>query len=292
MQKISFKTSAGTIEIDNVNTSSITGEKVLWLSEFDANSAKTRLEATQCMGMPGQKVLSSTVDVKTVVAKITFAPVYLRNNRLMCTGEKGMLHLRREVLRHFPLGENGLLAYTNDVDTYFITARIDQSPVVTVKEGYFCECTIMFTCDYPYWSKSIKSEIQTVSDGGSCIFKPLVYGDIASPIGGIVKCKRDLGGTPYYNVYFKVENVESFTHQINFCERLRAGSTLEFSFLYNNEWTARINGYYESSDSIYFPEYRKPCQNYPGKSKFKFQMMCSEGELEVQLIYHNLYIAV
>ncbi len=291
MQKISFKTSAGTIEIDDVNISSLTGEKVLRLGDVDCNSAKTRIEAAQCMDMPGQKVLSSTADVKTVVAKIAFAPVYLINNRLICTGSKGMYHLRREVLRHFPLGETGTLTYTNDVDTYVIRARIDEMPVVTTADGYFCECTVMFTCDYPYWCKDVKSEIQTVSNGGSCIFTPPVYGDIASPVGGIIKCNQDLGGSSYYNIFFRLKNVDYRIKQINFCRQLKAGNSLEFNFLYNNEWTVLFNGGYETIDSIYFPEYCEPCINYPGKSKFEFQMYC-DGELEVQLIYHNLFVAV
>lgn len=283
MQRITYTTSLGTIAIDDVNVSTLAGEQVLRLNDFDGNSGKTRLETMQCIGLPGQKVLSSVLDVKTVTAKISFAPVYLNNNRRECTGAAGMHALRREVLKRFPLGINGTLEYTNDIDTYTISARIDQNPVVVTHDGYLCECTIMFTCDYPYWCKAITSEEQTITAGSSKIFVPPAYGDVASPIGGIIKCTHTMG-EPTDGIYYRISNTDSYYKQVNFCEPLYSGSTRTFNLLYNNKW--------EVPGDVYFAEYCEPCVSYPTGSTFRFELLASSGSVDVKLIYYNLYIAI
>lgn len=282
MQRISFTTSAGTITIDDVNTSSIGGERILRLNEFDPNSAKTRVEAVQCIGMSGQKVLSSVVDTKTVTAKISFAPVYFQNNRFKCTGAAGMYSLRREVLRRFPLNIVGTLTYTNDCDTYTIKARIDQAPTVATRDGYLCECTILFTCDYPYWCKAVTSEKLTVSSGGSVIFTPPEYGDIASPIGGIIDCTQTLTADEN-GIYYNIVNTDNRFRRVDFCEPLYSGTRNTFNLLYNNEWNV--------PGDIYFVEYSEPCVSYPNSSRFCFSLP-GTGSAEVRLIYYNLYVAV
>ena len=286
MQRITYTTSLGTIAVDDVNVSSLTGEKILRLNDFDANSGKTRLETMQCVGLPGQKVLSSVLDVKTVTAKIAFAPVYVENNRRKCTGEAGMYALRREILKRFPLGVTGTLEYANDNGIYTINARIDQNPVVVTHDGCFCECTIMFTCDYPYWCKAIMSEEQTITagvSGGTATFTPLEYGDVASPIGGIIKCTQTLNGASS-GIYYQISNVESWSNRVCFCDYLYNGRTYNFNLLYNNKW--------EVPGDVYFGEYCEPCVSYPNRSTFKFDLLCSSGSVDVRLIYYNLFIAV
>ncbi len=283
MQKIKYTTSLGTIEVDDENISSLTGERILRLNDFDGNSGKTRLETMQCIGLPGQKVLSSTLDVKTVTAKISFAPIFLRNNRLTCTGEKGMYALRREILKRFPLGENGTLEYTNGNGTYTISARIDQTPIVTMHDGYFCDCNVMFTCDYPYWCRAVTSETQTVSAGGSALFVPPSYGDVASPIGGTLTCTETLSG-PENGIYYRILNTDNSLRRVYFCRSIFSGRTYRFNFMYNNEWVV--------PGDVYFAEYCEPCISYPGKSTFKFDLLSAAGSLDVQLIYYNLYLAV
>ena len=291
MQKISYTTSAGTVEIDDVNVSSLGGERVFRLNDFDGNSGKTRIEAVNCIDMPGQRTLSVYPDVKTVTAKIAFAPVYLRGNRLRCTGAAGMYALRREVMRHFPLGENGTLTYTNSSGTYTITARLDEIPVVSVKDGYLCECTLMFTCDYPYWCKQVKSAVQSVSAGNSATFVPTVHGDVASPVGGIVRCTQNFGDAGQDGIFFQLYDSVYQARCVSFCKDMTAGSTLEFSFLYNNKWTVLYNGS-PATDSVYFREYSEPCINLPSGSTFVFDLWASSGSVNVQLVYNNLYIAV
>ncbi|MCM1335448.1 MAG: hypothetical protein NC084_12185 [Bacteroides sp.] len=283
MQKIRYTTSLGTIEIDDENTSSLTGEKILRLNDFDGNSGKTRLETMQCIGLPGQKVLSSVLDVKTVTAKIAFAPIYLRKNRPTCTGAKGMYALRREILKRFPLGEDGTLEYTNDSGVYTISARIDQTPIVTVHDGWLCDCTVMFTCDYPYWCRAVTSEKQTVSAGGSALFVPPSYGDVASPIGGILTCTETLSD-PRDGIYYQIRNTDSTLRRVHFCRPISSGRSYQFNFLYNNEWVV--------PGDVYFAEYCEPCVSVPVRSSFRFDLLSAAGSLDVQLIYYNLYLAV
>lgn len=283
MQRIKYTTSLGTVTVDDVNVSSLTGEKILRLNDFDPNSGKTRLETMQCIGLPGQKVLSSVLDVKTVTAKIAFAPVYLENNRRKCTGEAGMYALRREILKRFPLGLTGTLEYSNDNGIYTITARIDQNPVVISHDGCFCECTIMFTCDYPYWCRAFMSEEQTISAGSSAIFTPPEYGDVESPIGGVLTCTQTLSN-PANGIYYRIENVENWSRRVMFCDPLYAGYTRNFNLLYNNKW--------EVPGDVYFGEYCEPCVSYPNRSTFRFSVLASSGTVKVKLIYYNLYVAV
>ena len=290
MQKISYTTSAGTVEIDDVNVSSLGGERVFRLNDFDGNSGKTRIEAVNCIDMPGQRTLSVYPDVKTVTAKIAFAPVYLRGNRLRCTGAAGMYALRREVMRHFPLGENGTLTYTNSSGTYTITARLDEIPVVTVKDGNLCECTIMFTCDYPYWSRAVDSSEESISGSGTHLFIPPSYGDITSPLSGIITCTESMSGSGVNNIRFRIVDTENLFNRIDFCGSLLEGQVLKFNNGYNNEWTCSVNGIPNTS-MIYYVDYIEPCAVIPNISKLRFDLLCS-GAVNVKLTYHNLYIAV
>jgi hypothetical protein len=292
MQKISFTTaSAGTIEFDDVNISSLNGERIFRLCDFDGNSQKTKSEAVQCIGMPGQRTLLTLPAVKTIMVKLAFAPVYVRNTRIVCTGTAGMYALRREVLRHFPLGESGTLIYNNDVGIYTITARLEEVPVVAVQPGCFCECTLYLTADYPYWCRPMYSEVQTVVSGSPAIFEPPEYGDIESPVGGIITCTQSQLNDGEAGTLTNYENqYASRTKQIRFCRPLQAGETLTFSFLYNNEWSVLLNGS-PASDFVYFEPGVTPCTSVPGKSTFRFTSG-GGGSLDVQLIYRNLCIAI
>ena len=138
MRKISYTSSAGTITIDDVNTGKIdNASRMLRLNDFDGDSMKNSLQTVKCIGMQGQHTVSGTADPRTVIAKIGFAPVFFNGNRWLCTGDAGMHTLRREIGRHFPLGETGTLVYTDDTDSYEINARIDEKPHVSVKSGCY-----------------------------------------------------------------------------------------------------------------------------------------------------------
>ena len=299
MQKIRFTTvSAGTIEIDDVNISSLTGEKILRLSEFDGNSSKARIDAIKCIDMPGQRVISAIADVKTVMAKIAFAPVYLSENKLVCTGSPGMYNLRREVLKRFPLGETGTLTYINDAGSYEIRARIDEKPAVTVKSGYLCECTRLFSCDYPYWCRSSDSGKSSVVLNSPALITPDSYGDISSPVSGIITCTETLSGLPSGRLeHFVLRDSAYNGRRISFCKALSQGEKLKFCFGYNNEWKVRksVDGGSTWSDAInyvYFLEWTEPPESNPvNNTRFVFELFES-GALDVELSFMNLYTSI
>lgn len=307
MEKIKFVTGIGTVEIDNVNVSSLTGEKILRLSSFDGNSARTKVQAVQCIGMAGQRALSVLPDVKTVTADIAFAPVFLRNNRRICTGSAGMFTLRREILKRFPLGLTGTLTYTNDVSEYEIQARVDEYPTITVKDGYLCECRIMFTCDYPYWCRTLQSEIKTVSSiNRGAEFETLNLGDVASPISGTIKCTSALGSlSEGVTDYFILTEGGDTNRAIHFVKPLSVNEQLYFSLEYGNEFIVKKRTLYSGGSSslwedayeyIDFPTKYEPCHirsvaDGVGGTLFIFRINTS-GSAEVQLNYHHLYTAV
>lgn len=311
MQKISFTSSLGTIEIGDVNCSSLNGEKIFRLNDFDGNSAKTKIHAVQCIGMAGQRVLSVLPDVKTVTAKIGFAPVYLSDNRLVCTGSAGMYTLRREVMRHFPLGQIGTLVYTNDNGSWETRARIDEIPFITVKNGWLCECNLMFTLDYPYWCRTVTTEAQTVSgSGGSAVFETINLGDTESPIAGTIYCTSDIGESTdiEYGDYFRITEGGDTNRAIHFVKPLSVNDELYFSLEYGNEFIVKKRKRYPGGsttawgnafDYISFPTNYEPCHigapgyisGVPLGTMFTFSLFAS-GSLSVKLDYRYLYTAI
>lgn len=304
MQKIIFTTSMGSVEIGDVNCSSVTGEKILRLSGFDGNSKKNRLQAVQCIGMAGQRVLSALPEVQTVTADIAFAPVYWQNNRFICTGAPGMYALRREVLSRFPLGVPGTLKYINDAGEYEIQARIDEVPLVSVKSGHLCECRLSFTADYPYWSRTVQSDKKTVTGGGlAAVFDALDLGDAESPISGVIHCTSTMSAAS--PDCFKLSGGGS---DIHFVKPLSENEELWFSLEYGNELIVKkrihVEGSYvtaweDAYDHIDFPADYKPCRvgarqtvdGVPMATEFGFQLY-SGGACTVQLSYHYLFNAI
>jgi len=305
MQKISFTTSVGTIEIDDVNNSSIAGEKIFRLNEFDGNSVKNRIHSVQCIGMAGQRTLSAIPEVKTVTAKISFAPVYLRGNRMTCTGAAGMYALRREVLKRFPLGETGTLIYTNNVGEYEILARLDEIPYVSVKAGYLCECTLMFTADYPYWCRTVKSEQRTIS-GNYIYLSTANLGDVESPISGTIICNSSLEDTPDESGdYFRLTEGGDTNRAIHFVKPLEVYDELYFSLEYGNEFIVKrrknygdgtVSDWKQAFDYIDFPTNYEPCHvgaaGGGGRGTGFYFYLFTSGELSVQLDYRFLFTAI
>ena len=296
MQKIKFITSIGTVEIDDVNTSSIGGEyRKLWLSDFDGNSQNLILNTVRCIGMDGQRTISAVRDTKIITADITFTPLYYENNRLICRGERGMHELRREILRLFPLGVSGILEYSNDSGNFQIGARIDEAPKITVRDGWLCECKILFTADYPYWSKTVVSDSYEVTAGESVTITSEAYGDMESPVSGIITCIEALGESDS-GVYFALENADG-NNAIRFVKPMTEGQQLKFSLEFNNkfeiltrldedsEW---VNAY----EYLRYSELWQPCRNRAAPTDFKFSVFSDTGKLGIVLNYHNLFTAI
>lgn len=303
MQKIVFTTSMGTAEIDDVNCSTVTGERILRLSGFDGNSKKNRLQTVQCIGMAGQRVLSALPEVQTVTADIAFAPVFLRNSRFVCTGAAGMYALRREVLSRFPLGVPGTLKYINDAGEYEIQARIDEVPLVSARNGYLCECRLSFTVDYPYWCRTVQSGTVTVSGGLPAVFTAVNLGDVESPVSGIIHCTSAMSAAS--PDCFTLTDGSSVLH---FVKPLAENEELWFSLEYGNEFIMKkrtfVEGQYytpwtDAYDYIDFPADYKPCRvgarrtvsGIPAATEFDFQLY-SGGACTVRLNYHYLFNAI
>ena len=295
MQKIKFSTSMGDVVINDVNSSHIGGAyRKLGLSEFDGNSQNLILNTIKCIDMPGQRTISTVRDAKAITAKITFAPLYYEENRLICRGERGMHELRREVLRLFPLGVKGTLEYTNDTGSYLIAARLDESPKITVKEGYFCECTLIFTADYPYWSRTVSSGVYSAKADEPATIISEEWGDTESPVSGLITCTEETGASG-----FRLQNVNK-SGRIDFYGAMKVGQQLSFSLEYNNELVVSTryleNGSYGPWFSAYerlcYTELWPPCRNGTAPTEFLFSVLSSSGALDIELNFHNLFTAV
>lgn len=299
MQKIKFTTAAGSIEITDYNLSKIDGEAVrLHLNEFDANSTKMNVQAIKGIDMPGQAVLSSVPNVKTIVAKIAFAPIYMQNNRAVCTGTAGAQRLSREIMKYFPLGESGILEYTNANGTFEITARLDETPKITIKDGWYCECSLFLTADYPYWSRNITMPAVTASPNVPAHIVPTEYGDISSPVSGLITCISDMSAlAPGYVTAFWLKESNRPFHVIEFTKEMKAGDQLRFSLEYNNRFTveyklAGSSSFTRASGYLYLTEFNVPCRNVPPNGEFDFEVLTSSGELQLELTLNNLYTFV
>lgn len=289
MQKIKFRSSSGTIEITDGNLSSIGGEskKILSLDDIDPNSQKSVVQSVKCIDMPGQRFVSSVPDVKTIMLKLSFAPVYLAEG-LFRTSEAEMYALRREVLKYFPLGETGTLEYTNANGTYEISARLDEIPSVVCRDGYLCECTLYLTCDYPYWSHTVTSE--TYSAPSTIV--PTEYGDIPSPISGIITCTASMSemGEDWVT-YFRVKETGSVFHTIDFCKPLATGEVLTFSLGFNNEFKILYGNGADASEYVFFSQYSEPCLSRPPSGTISFELYAG-GSANIQISFHNLFTIV
>ncbi len=297
MQKIKYTTSMGEVVINDVNSSHIGGAyRKLGLSEFDGNSQNLIVNAVKCIGMNGQRTVSATRDTKVVTATITFAPLYYEENYLICRGERGMHELRREVLKLFPLGVPGILEYTNDCGTYQIGARLDESPKVTVRNGWFCECRLIFTADYPFWSRTATSDVFTATAGEPATITSEVFGDIESPVSGFITCTEALS-TETLSRYFSLTTDKG---RIDFVKPMAEGQQLKFSLEFDNKLEIMTryrtdNGYGKWENAykyLYYTEKVDPCRNGTATTEFLFSVLSATGTLEIQLNYHNLFIAV
>ena len=297
MQSIRFTTSMGEAVINDVNSSHIGGAyRKLSLSEFEGNSQNLIVNSVKCIGMNGQRTTSTKRDTKAITAKIIFAPLYYEENRLICRGERGMHELRREILGLFPLGVRGTLQYSNDCGTYQIGARLDESPKITVRDGWFCECMLVFTADYPYWSKTLESETYTATAGSPVTFSSAECGDIESPVSGVITCSTAPSGE-VNTAYFRLETEKG---RIDFVRPMTEGQQLSFNLEFDNKLEIKTryigdNGYGEWKDAyeyLYYTESWKPCRNGTAPTTFKLSDLSETGELNIKLRYHNLFTAV
>lgn len=296
MQEITFQTSAGTVTINDCGTSSINGRTcLLWLNDFDGNSLGQRLDAIECIDIPGQKVLSMTPKPRTIVLKIGFAPICREQGAAVCGGEAGKHLLRREILRAFPLGEEGTLFYRNNAGSYRIAARPDEIPKISYPAGVWAEATIYLTADYPYWTYPLtESPEVTVTPSDPGIITSTAFGDIESPIEVIVRCTEEIsasGGGLRLKLF--TNEADSYLLGVNCYTDIPAGTTIKYDIGTKGE----LMSYRLVGDTwVTAPQYwtfmgyeRRVCN---GTSATDFHVRISSGSAAVKIIYHNIALAV
>lgn len=296
MQEITFSTDSGTITINDCGTSSVNGKQcLLWLNDFDGNSLSQRLDAIECIDIPGQKVLSATPKPRTIVLKIGFVPIDREQGAAVCRGEAGKHLLRREILRVFPLGEEGALFYRNNAGSYQITARLDEIPRISYTAGAWAEATVYLTADYPYWTYPLTESpevIVTPSDPG--IITSTAFGDIESPVEVIVKCTESIsasGGGLRLKIF--INDADSYLLGVNCYADIPAGTTIK----YNIGAQGELMSYHLVEDTwVSAPQYwtfmgyeRRVCN---GISATDFKARISSGSAAAKIIYHNIALAV
>ena len=293
MNKIKFTTKFGTAEISDSGISTIDGEsRMLWLNDIDANSGNMRLNTIQPLEMPGQRVLSAVPSECTIVLSIAFAPIYISANEKICTGQSGMDLLRREVMMRFPLGISGTLEYTNANGTYTITARADETPVITVRDGWLCEAKVYLTADYPYWCKPCTLPKGTAEPGNDAVMVARESGDIASPVMIEITCIETVSGS---GTLFTFKEENGNFKKIDFVRGLEAGEKLKVNLMYNNDFsvmyhTNSMSGYGRANGFIYLTEYCVFPENMPGGSVFSLSTV--SGKLEAEVTCFNLFLAI
>lgn len=296
MQEITFSTSSGTITINDCGTSSVNGKQcLLWLNDFDGNSLSQRLDAIECIDIPGQKVLSTTPKPRTIVLKIGFAPIDREQGAAVCRGEAGKHLLRREVLRAFSLGEEGTLFYRNNAGSFQITARLDEIPRISYTAGAWAEATVYLTADYPYWTYPLtKSPEVIVTPSSPGIITSTAFGDIESPVEVIVQCTEGISASGGgLRLKFFVNNVDSYLLGVNCYADIPAGTTIKYDIGTKGELMSyRLAG----SRWVNAPEYwtfmgneRRVCN---GISATDFNARISSGSASVKIVYHNIALAV
>lgn len=298
MEQITFTTSAGTAIINDCDTSSMNGEwNKLWLNEFDGNSQKANTDTISCIGIPGQRLINSTLAAKSITAKIGFAPLYRSLNAIQCAGERGKFELRRKLLKMLPLGEIGELNYKNSYGEYRIKARLSEVPRVSYTAGAWAEATLNFVADYPYWTYPIsESEEIALTAGVPGIIAPTVHGDINSPIEVVIKCTEDITANAYER-RLKVamaDKIDVYLQGINCYTDILAGTTIKYDIGTNGALAC-----YELSTGgswVSTPKYwsiqsyeRNVCVN---SALEPIAILINSGAATAKIIYHNIVTAI
>lgn len=297
MQQITFTTSAGTVVVNDCDTSAVNGTWCrLWLNEFDGNSQALNTDTVECIGIPGQRVINSIPRAKTITAKIGFAPLYRSQNAIICTGERGMYKLRRELLNLFPLGEVGELNYKNNFGEYRIKARLAEVPRVSCTAGVWAEATLTLVADYPYWTFPLTESPEiTLSAGTTGIITPTKKGDIDSPIEIIVECTENISGD-YDQSRIKIahlSDIDSYLLGVNCCVDITAGVKLKFSIGIDGElmsyrwWYTKWIGW---PTALTVRGHEREVCNTTALEPFGFSI--SSGAAKAKIIYHNIVTAI
>lgn len=294
MQTLQFKTNFDTVILSDLGQSSINGETVpIVLYGFDPNSLSISADTVRCIGMSGQHTVSASVNPRALTVTVTYHGIAHGKDT-----EAAMYALRRKLLKAFPLGAAGELAYTNANGTYYLDAYPTEYPVIERITGTLCKATLYFTADYPYWHQTVAEEPIEINAGESMRKKPLLKGDMLSPMLFEVKCLETVtgvsGGEPYFTMWLD----GAANEEINLVKALEENQSILCSTGLNNEVYAKLLTY--QSDKVYtavngsnYVEFTSSVNPaiYPAY-EWVFGSNGTSGKYSIQIFYQNIFLAV
>lgn len=294
MQTLQFKTNYDTVILSDLGRSAINGEvEPIILFDFDPNSLSVSADTVKCIGMAGQHTVSTSVNPRTLTAAVTYNGIAGKKDT-----EAAMYALRRKLLKAFRLGEKGELAYTNGDGTYYLDAYPTEYPVIERITGTLCKATLYFTADYPYWHRTVKEEPIEIAAGNGRRIRPVLKGDVLSPMLFEVKCLEKITGLRAGEPYFSMWLDGAANKEIRLVKELEENQSILCSTGLNNEIYAKLLTYesdiaYTSVNGSNYVEFNvsdKPAL-YPAY-EWVFSAGGTGGRYLVKVIYQNIFLAV
>lgn len=294
MQTLGFKTNGENIILSDLGQSTINGEAVpIVLYGFDPNSISVSADTVKCIGMAGQHTVSIAANPRTLTVTVTYHGIESDKD-----AEAAMYMLRRKLLKAFPLGTTGELAYTNANGTYYLDAYPTEYPVIERIAGTLCKATLYFTADYPYWHQTVAEEPIEVSAGSGIRKRPLLKGDMLSPMLFEVKCLEEItgvsGGEPYFTMW--LDGAANKT--VKLIKPLEANQSILCSTGLNNEVYAKLltnisDTVYSSVNGSNYVDFdiRGDPALYPAY-EWVFSAGGTGGKYSAQVFYQNIFLAV
>lgn len=301
MQTLQFKTNGENIILSDLGQSTINGEAVpIVLYSFDPNSISISTDTVRCIGMPGQHTVSTTVNPRTLTVTVTYNGIAeaVGEQRLK-DSEAAMYILRRKLLKAFPLGTKGELAFSNANGTYYLDAYVTEYPVVEKITGTLCKATLYFTADYPYWHQSVREETIELEAGDGWRVNPPQKGDLLSPLLFEVRCLEEITGIGTGEPYFTMWLDGADNQGVKIVKPLEENQSIVCSTGLNNEVYAELRSYYSSGDyysskngSNYVEFYfRSDPALYPAY-EYVFSAGGTGGKFLLDITYQNIFLAV
>lgn len=294
MQTLQFKTNYDAVILRDLGQSTINGEaEPIVLYNFDPNSLSISADTVSCIGMAGQHTVSTSVNPRTLTATVTYNGIAGKKDT-----EAAMYTLRRKLLKAFRLGEKGELAYTNGGGTYYLDAYPTEYPVIERITGTLCKATLYFTADYPYWHQTVAEEPIEISAGSGRRIRPVLKGDMLSPMLIEVKCIEKITGIRTGEPYFTLWLDGAANKEIKLVKALEENQSILCSTGLNNEIYAKLltysgdNAYTSVNGSNYvdFNVSDNPAL-YPFY-EWVFSAGGTGGKYSIKALYQNIFLAV
>jgi len=299
MQELKITSRFGELVLSDVNTSSIDGDWVPFrLVGFDPNSSPTNQDNINCIDMDGQHNISSRMGAKPIIFTVALSGEYRQGGILIGGGVKQMMRYRRQLITYIPVDELVDLEYNNGISTYYAKARLTEIPAFN-PVGSLNSAQFTLIADYPFWFRPITGNVWTAASGSPASVAVNNSGDIASPIIGEITCIKKINDNTQGR-YFHLSSTTVAGQGrawMGFFRNLEAGQKLRFnSGLFNEVWVTLIDIDGTETPANHFVTYQNEylVLNYPGRTNWMFRISnnATEGELTIQMNYHNLFMGV